>query len=113
MNKIFILLASFFFIVGCVGFEPEVEGPFEILINEATIFYDGYINLPTPCHQSSSSIRYLDDRLVLNIQVIEPDPERVCAQVITPRNILGNINYDDQRYFEVWFMNEVIQRVRI
>lgn len=53
---------------------------------ENGVEFSGVIVAPTPCHSINHSVQENDSGYVLNVETVsDPNDDRVCAEVVTPK----------------------------
>lgn len=95
--------------VGCQSVQ-EIEGPFELEVTSQGLEYQGIINLPTPCHNLEKEVSSIDGVARIDFNIIPPDPDVMCAQVIDEQSVGGSINLDDEVLVEIYIDGELVQR---
>ena len=102
-----IILTAAFLLVGCEGTDdptpdditppPEPndnEGPFTAEFADGVLTYSATVMVPTPCHEVRVEENILESdpvQVAINVAFINPDPDVVCAQVVTEQTISGSI----------------------
>ncbi len=59
------------------------------------VSYETMVNKPTPCHEINHEAQVREDN-VLEIRLEITTEEEICAQVITPELVMGEIESDQE-----------------
>lgn len=74
--------------------DPGSTEPYATAYENGVLTYSVNVMTPTPCHRLSVNERILESdpvQIAIEINIIEPEPGRVCAQVISEQSVEGRI----------------------
>ena len=74
---------------------------------DGTIYYEGTVLKPTPCHEIEKESFAEFNSLIVTLELIEPQEGIICSQVISPSKI-SDFNDEDLDEIEIYLNGELV-----
>ncbi|OGY26481.1 MAG: hypothetical protein A2Z11_02575 [Candidatus Woykebacteria bacterium RBG_16_43_9] len=74
--------------------------------------YSGTVQLPTPCHKLKKDVIVAEsfpEQVQISLEIVEPDPGRVCTQVITEKEFSGELEVSENASVSVSINGEKVK----
>lgn len=74
-----------------------IDGPADAWYAGGALHYRATVDKPTPCHAIRADERILESypvQIVVDLDVVAPEPDIICAQVIATEEFAGSVPID-------------------
>ena len=82
-----------------------------VVVVDEGLSYDGAVMVPTPCHTVKDEVIVAEsfpEQVRIDLKVVNPDPSKVCTQVVTNKEFSGMAKVSSEAQVSVYLDGEKI-----